>query len=81
MTLRVSLFTHESIVHDQVDAIQLLLNREVSFAINLNTLKERSTLAFHASEYRIHSIQTSLHFKITPVDGENRPAKKHQPDR
>ena len=64
MDYNVKIMTHESIVHSQLNSIESLLERPVSFAVTLNVKGVRSHLKFIASSEEIEKVKASLGYKI-----------------
>jgi hypothetical protein len=60
----IKIFTHESIVHYQLDAIEKLLQRDVGFRVVLNVKGVVSNVQFAATFEEIESIKNNLSFKI-----------------
>ena len=46
----IKVYTHESVIHSQMSAIEKVLDRSVNFEITLNTKNARSNIQFEASE-------------------------------
>ncbi len=61
---RIKIFTHESIIHGQVNAIEKIVNRDVQFDITLNLRGDRSNIQFSADEKEIELIKANLGYAL-----------------
>jgi hypothetical protein len=64
MKQRIKIYTHEAIVHSQVNAIEKIVSHEVEFDITLNTRGARSSIQFSAEQNEIELIKNNLGYTI-----------------
>ena len=64
MMHQVKIFTHESIVHYQVDSINKLLHYERPLEITLNVKARKSNICFLATLEEVQSIRNDLQLKV-----------------
>ena len=68
--VQVKIFTHEVIVHSQVEMIEKVLERDVLFNISLNQTRDRSTIRFDAEEGEVVKIRTNLGYNVMVLEGQ-----------
>ena len=60
----VKIFTHEVIVHSQINAIEKTLNRDIHCEITLNIRTVRSFIEFDANNSEIDLIKANLGYTV-----------------
>ena len=66
----IKLFTHEAIVHSQLQSIEKLLQRKVDYEISLNQHGVRSNIQFKVNPEEIELIKNYLGYTVYTKDGE-----------
>lgn len=67
----IRIFTHESIIHSQMQSIEKLLDHRVNFAVTLNSKGVRSKIEFLVTEAEIRILNDELGYKIyRQADGQ-----------
>jgi hypothetical protein len=61
---RIKLFTHEAIVHTQINTLERILDRKIEFEIVLNTKGLRSSLELSATQHEIEMIRSGTSYTI-----------------
>ena len=64
MDLSVKLFTHESVIHEQIDSLEKHLQREIDFSISLNVDGIRSHIRFSATDAEARLIREVLGYTV-----------------
>jgi hypothetical protein len=64
MLRQVKIFTHESIVHYQMDALARLLKDERPVQITLNVKAVKSSIRFEATSEEVEYIRNNLFVKV-----------------
>jgi hypothetical protein len=70
MNVRIKLYTHEVIIHSQINAIEKALNRQIGANITLNQKEQKSNIEFEVSEKELITIKHDLGFNVMVYDGD-----------
>jgi hypothetical protein len=70
MNVRIKLYTHEVIIHSQINAIEKALNRQIEANITLNQKEQKSNIEFEVSEKELTTIKHDLGFNVMVYDGD-----------
>jgi hypothetical protein len=73
MMQQVKIFTHESIVHYQMDGLTKVLKDQRPVHVTLNVKFVKSNIAFDATPEEVASIKEGLHFAVYVRNNEHDP--------
>jgi hypothetical protein len=66
----VRIFTHEFIVHSQLESIETALNRSIDFKITLNQKRIASSIEFDVNSEEISTLKHDLGLNVLIFDGK-----------
>lgn len=64
MELQIKIMTHESIIHSQIQSIERVLARPVSYGVILNVRGVKSHIHFQATPEEIELVKADLGYRV-----------------